>query len=122
MRSGKTGKSGKAGGTRVRSKVIALIVSLAALWAFAAYVTVREGTNLLALNTLANKVGLTGEALTVALQDERRASLLYIPAQTDANQQALAVARTNTDVMVADFQAGATDSGVQLVASDRLKE
>ena len=122
MRSGKTGRPGKAGSTRVRSKVVALIVSLAALWAFAAYVTVREGTNLLALNTLANRVGLTGEALTAALQDERRASLLYIPSPTEANLQALAVARNSTDVMVADFAAGAHDSTVNLVASDRLKE
>ena len=37
---------------RLRTKVTALLVSLIALWAFTAWVTVREGLNMLGVATL----------------------------------------------------------------------
>ena len=38
--------------SHVRSKIVALLVSLVALWAFAAFVTGREGLNLLTVSDL----------------------------------------------------------------------
>ncbi len=62
----------------MRTKVVALLVSLAALWAFAAFVTLREGLNLLWLTTLDDNVGAPSESLVQALQLERRLSLVYL--------------------------------------------
>ncbi len=64
--------------SNVRTKVVALLVSLAALWAFAAFVTVREGLNLLWLTTLDENVGVPSESVVYALQQERRLSLIYL--------------------------------------------
>lgn len=118
MRSGKTGKSGS---TRVRAKVVALLVSLAALWAFAAYVTTREGTNLLALNTMVTKVGVPSEELTAALQAERRASVLYLADESRDAADTLAERRAATDEKAAALLDGIADRSVRLVASSDLE-
>ena len=114
------GRTGKSDTTRVRSKVVALLVSLAALWAFAAYATTREGSNLLALNTLVNKVGVPSEGLTAALQTERRVSLLYLASDSPDLATALAESRTATDERAAVLREGIDDRDVRFVASDDL--
>ena len=47
----------------VRTKVVALLVSLVALWGFAAFVTARDGLNLLWVSTLDAKFGQPTDAL-----------------------------------------------------------
>ena len=49
--------------SHVRLKVVALLGSMTALWAFAAFVTVREGLNLLSVSTLDSGVGRPTVAL-----------------------------------------------------------
>src|SRR4029453_2818188 len=80
----------KSGKTRVRTKVVALLLSLFALWSFAAFVTVREGLNLLWVKTLDDKLARRTEALIVALQQERRLSLVYLGGGESAQRTALA--------------------------------
>ena len=62
--------------SRVRTKVTALIVSLTALWVFAAWVTVRDGVNLLWVQQLDQHVAQPIDDLLPELQAERRLSTI----------------------------------------------
>ncbi|MEE3917806.1 hypothetical protein V2I01_00925 [Micromonospora sp. BRA006-A] len=64
--------------TNLRTKIIALLASLTALWAFAAWVTVRDGFNLLGVQTLNARVFEPSDPLLQELQAERRLSLRYL--------------------------------------------
>src|SRR5690606_42010830 len=64
--------------SRVREKVVAVLVSLAALWAFAAWVTVRDGLNLLGATTIDSGVTAPAEPLVADLQRERRLSAMRL--------------------------------------------
>jgi len=110
----------KSRNTRVRSKVVALLVSLTALWAFAAYVTVREGLNMLWVTVTANDIGFPLSVLTDALEDERQASVLYVSGDSSA-ADALATAREETDTAMAELQASASGGWVEWVKSDELR-
>src|SRR2546429_4018926 len=88
---------------RVRAKIVALPVSLAALWSFAAFVTLREGVNLLWVTTLDKGVGKPTESLLSALQQERRLSLVYLGGRRADQRAALADQRSQTDTAAADF-------------------
>ena len=101
----------------MRTKVVALLVSLAALWAFAAFVTLREGLNLLWLSTLDDHVGSPSEDLVQALQLERRLSLVYLGGTREDQRSALVTQRAQTDQVVANFKTLASASSVQLAAS-----
>lgn len=90
----------------VRRKVVALLLSLAALWTFAAFVTLRDGMNLLSVSTLTDSIGRPTEAVLVAIQQERRGSVVYLasPATDRAAQRAaLAEQRVLTDREHAEF-------------------
>src|SRR6266542_2821875 len=63
---------------RVRTKVVALLVSLVALWAFAAFVTLREGLNLLWVAALDKGVAQPNESLLLAMEQERRLSMVVL--------------------------------------------
>src|SRR3954464_4267833 len=84
---------------RIKTKVVALLLSLSALWGFAAFVTLREGFNLLWVSTLDSAVGRPTEALVAALPAERLLSVVYRSTATgrDAQRQAVAEQRRNTD-------------------------
>ncbi len=71
----RTGKPG------LRGKIFAVLASLVALWAFAAYVTIGEGVNLVWLATLEQQVGKPTEALVAALQQERRVTVEFVAGQ-----------------------------------------
>ena len=107
--------------SHVRSKVVALLVSLFALWAFAAYVTVREGLNLLWISTLDRNVGRPSDALVAELQQERRLSLVYLGTGARADREALRVQRARTDSALATFSQLATSSATKN-AADRALE
>src|SRR5262245_3200099 len=94
---------------RVRTKVVALLISLAALWAFAAYVTLREGLNLLWVSTLDQKVGRPTDALIIELQQERRLTLAYLGAGS-AQRAPLVAQRERTDDARVNFQRSAHGS------------
>lgn len=105
---------------RVRTKVVALLVSLIALWGFAAFVTADEGLNLLWVNTLDKKFGRPTDTLVVALQQERRLSAMHLG--DDSQHGALQAQRARTDEAVATFRELAQDTDVRLAASAQAEQ
>ncbi|WP_346533117.1 nitrate- and nitrite sensing domain-containing protein [Micromonospora sp. DPT] len=106
----------------LRTKVVALLVSLAALWAFAAWVTLRDGLNVLGVQTLDAQVAEPSESLLTELQRERRMSAAYLgrPSQEQAEQ--LREQRRRSEERAADFAESARSSRARLASSDELVE
>jgi hypothetical protein len=63
---------------RLRTKITALLLSLAALWAFAAWVTLREGVNLVWVSAVNSGVAQPIDDLQPELQRERQLSLVRL--------------------------------------------
>ncbi|TDB72237.1 nitrate- and nitrite sensing domain-containing protein [Micromonospora sp. KC723] len=107
--------------TNLRTKVIAVLASLTALWAFAAWVTLREGVNLLWVNTLNSKVYEPSAPLLTALQVERRLTLAYLggPGESRA-RTALDTQRQETEHLAADFKESAQSWQADVAGSARL--
>ncbi|WFE93827.1 nitrate- and nitrite sensing domain-containing protein [Micromonospora sp. WMMD987] len=91
------------GSTRLRTKIVALLTSLVALWSFAAWVTVRDGFNLLWVQTLNSRVADPGESLLTALQDERRLANAYLGERGQRQLDALTTQWQRTDQVADDF-------------------
>jgi methyl-accepting chemotaxis protein len=106
--------------SHVRTKIVALLAGLAALWTFAAWVTVRDGLNLLFVSTLTNDVGRPTEELVDALQEERRLSAVVLGG--DNQLDALDESRVHTDEVVASWRERVDGRGVRLAASGRLED
>jgi signal transduction histidine kinase len=98
----------------LRTKVTALLVSLAALWSFAAWVTLRDGVNLLWVSTNNTKIVQPGNALVVALQEERRLSVIALAKPTEVNRAPLVAQRARTDQAVATFVRSIDGTDVKL--------
>ncbi|RAY15858.1 histidine kinase [Actinomadura craniellae] len=105
--------------SRLRTKVTALILSLTALWMFAAWVTVREGLNMLWVATLDSSVVQPSEPLLAELQQERRLTLVALG--SGGQRAALDTQRARTDRARAKFIEGIGSRNVDLAASDTLK-
>ncbi|MDF5752030.1 sensor histidine kinase [Spongiactinospora sp. TRM90649] len=105
--------------SRVGTKVVALLLSLAALWVFAAWVTLREGVNLLWVSTLDTGVSEPTEALVSETQKERRASLVFLG--DHRQRQALLSQRKRTDAALANFKERTEAGDVQLAASPEVE-
>jgi signal transduction histidine kinase len=103
---------------RVRTKITALLLSLVALWMFAAWVTLREGLNLLWVNTIDQKTGQPGVVLVTALQQERRLSAIYLAKPARQGHTELAEQRSRTDQAMARFRELAGGSDVATAAGD----
>ncbi|GIF95814.1 sensor histidine kinase [Catellatospora citrea] len=84
----------------LRNRIFAVLASLVALWAFAAYVTVGQGLSLVWLAALEQQVAKPTEALIAAIQAERRESVTFAASGAAANRGALDAARTGTDQAV----------------------
>ncbi|MEV4630304.1 nitrate- and nitrite sensing domain-containing protein [Micromonospora sp. NPDC049523] len=104
----------------LRTKVVALLVSLTALWAFAAWVTLREGTNLLFAQALNVYVYEPSEPLLQGLQTERRLSLAYLGSPKAAGTE-LQAARTNTRDRAAEFRQSAQGRQADVAGTSELK-
>ncbi|MFC5752168.1 nitrate- and nitrite sensing domain-containing protein [Actinomadura rugatobispora] len=108
--------------SRLRTKITALLVSLVALWAFAAWVTLREGLDLLSVNTLDQNVTRPAVTLVTELQQERRLSLVYLGNPNSAQRQALQTQRGKVDTARSEFVELAGSGGVARSASDALEQ
>ncbi|SBT44176.1 sensor histidine kinase [Micromonospora auratinigra] len=84
-------------GTHLRTKVTVLLASLVALWSFAAWVTLREGVNLLGVQTVDDQIVSPSEPLLLELQVERRLAVAYLGEPTPARRDALEAARRSVD-------------------------
>jgi signal transduction histidine kinase len=107
----------KSRGSHVRTKIVALLLSLAALWGFAAYVTLQDGLNLLWVSTLDHKVGRPTDVLITSLQEERRLSLVYLGSDRAEGRAELAAARQRTDAAAAGLAASVQGTWVRWAAS-----
>ncbi len=108
--------------TNLRTKIIALLVSLTALWAFAAWVTVRDGFNLLGVQTLNSRVFEPSDPLLLQLQGERRLSLAYL-GQSDPDQlQELVDQRRRTDEAASALWRSVRDWRTELAAGEQLDQ
>lgn len=106
--------------SRLRTKITALLVSLAALWAFAAWVTLREGVNLLFVNTL-DSVVAPSDPLLVELQHERRLTVTML-ASGQHRPDLLAAQRARTDQERSIVVEKARSGAVRRAADDSMDE
>ncbi|MFK3978975.1 nitrate- and nitrite sensing domain-containing protein [Micromonospora sp. NPDC050397] len=105
----------------LRTKVVALLVSLAALWVFAAWVTLREGTNLLFAQALNTHVYEPSEPLLQGLQTERRLSLTYL-GSTKSSREELEAARAASRDRAGEFRRSARDWQADLAGTSVLQD
>ncbi|MFI6243679.1 nitrate- and nitrite sensing domain-containing protein [Micromonospora sp. NPDC050795] len=90
-------------GTSIRTKVVALLLSLVALWMFAAWVTLRDGFNLLGVQVINTKVYEPSEPLLQELQVERRLTQAYLSNPEAAQRTALEAEQRKTTELAAAF-------------------
>ncbi|MEU2171034.1 nitrate- and nitrite sensing domain-containing protein [Micromonospora chersina] len=110
--------------TNVRTKVVAMLASLTALWAFAAWVTLRDGLNLLWANTLNSTVYEPSAPLLTALQQERRLTLAYLggPGDSAEVRTALDAQRRETEQLSATFKESSQSWQAGFAGSDKLSQ
>ncbi|MGN9775811.1 nitrate- and nitrite sensing domain-containing protein [Micromonospora sp. H33] len=112
--------------TNLRTKVIALLASLVALWSFAAWVTVRDGFNLLGVQMRNTGVFEPVDPVLIELQSERRMSLVYLGRPEAGQKQELEAGRERADRLVGELKSSLDDWQVRLVtdaeAEQRLDE
>jgi signal transduction histidine kinase len=106
---------------RLRTKITALLLSLIALWVFAAWVTLREGVNLLGVSALNDNVASPMDDLQPELQRERQLSMIRLGHPGAQEQAALERQRSRTDQMVAVFRKSVQSGELKLVQSKDLK-
>ncbi|WP_243708877.1 nitrate- and nitrite sensing domain-containing protein [Actinomadura sp. GC306] len=97
-------------------------MSLAALWVFAAWVTMREGLNLLTVTTLDQNVTRPAVTLVTEVQQERRLSLAYLGSPSRQQRAALDAQRQRVDSASADYREGVASGSVSRMASDNTKK
>lgn len=108
--------------SRLRTKIVALLLSLVALWLFAAWVTLREGVNLLWVSTVNDSVAQPIDKLQPELQRERRLTLIVLAAPDPQNRAAVAAQRAKTDQAIIGFEKKARGSEVKRAESPELKQ
>ncbi|MEU8306035.1 nitrate- and nitrite sensing domain-containing protein [Actinomadura sp. NPDC048955] len=106
--------------SRLRTKIAALLVSLTALWAFAAWVTLREGVNLLFVSTL-DSVVAPSDPLLVELQHERRLTVTML-ASGQRRPDLLDAQRARTDKERAIVIEKARSGSVRRAADDEMDQ
>ncbi|MFE0629106.1 nitrate- and nitrite sensing domain-containing protein [Streptomyces sp. NPDC058864] len=114
-------------GTTIRRKIVALLliplVSLTAIWAFAATLTGRQVWGLFGVEQTVNELGYPVEDSIQALQQERRSAMLYLadPRRSDARGTLLARER-ETDKVIARLRDNARVVGNrERLTSDSLR-
>ncbi|MEV0155712.1 nitrate- and nitrite sensing domain-containing protein [Micromonospora sp. NPDC050686] len=108
--------------SNLRRKVVALLASLVALWAFAAWVTLREGANLLWVQMLDSQVAQPGEPLVLELQAERRASAAFLGGAGGSQRAELTEQWQRTTQVAGTFRESVDDWRVDLAASADSQE
>jgi hypothetical protein len=97
---------------RVRTKITAMLVSLVALWVFAAWVTLRDGVNLLSVGLVDQKISQPTTQLIKDLEHERRLTMIYLADRTAGPRDQLADQRAKTDQASVKFTKETSSSSV----------
>ena len=87
--------------TQLTALLLVPMVSLAALWTYGSYTTLRGALSLIRVNVTDHYYGSPAEALVVALQDERRAAVEYDASDGAHGARTLARAERATDARAA---------------------
>ncbi|SDH53187.1 sensor histidine kinase [Nonomuraea jiangxiensis] len=90
--------------TGLRTKITAMLLSLAALWVFAAWVTLREGVNLLWVSQLDSAVATPSDPVLYGLQKERWLSVVRLSEKTAQSRKELETQRKQNDRDISAFQ------------------
>ncbi|MFC4532361.1 nitrate- and nitrite sensing domain-containing protein [Sphaerisporangium dianthi] len=107
--------------SRVQLKVTVLLVSLIALWGFSAWVTSREGLNLLGVSTLNTAVAQPSERLRAELQNERRLTVQLLADPSSGRRRAAVRAQwAKSEATAAEFLRTATANDTRRAAGDAL--
>src|SRR3954469_12701446 len=93
--------------SRLRTKITALLLSLTALWAFAAWVTLREGVSLLWVQTYNSRIYEPSEPLLLQLQIERRMSIVALGNPSAVPHGDLDAQRHKVDDLAEQFRSSA---------------
>ncbi|SDG45054.1 Signal transduction histidine kinase [Sinosporangium album] len=100
----------------IRVKIAALllipIVSLVAIWGFAATITIRSGQELLRIKTVYDNVIVPVRAVTSSLQHERMLSLIFLSDDV-GDRTALDSQRNTTTIALKDLERKALTTGIQ---------
>ncbi|MGC4864470.1 nitrate- and nitrite sensing domain-containing protein [Micromonospora sp. DT53] len=107
-------------GTSIRTKIVALLLSLVALWMFAAWVTLRDGFNLLGVQLLNSKVYTPSEPLLQELQVERRLTQAYLSNPDAAQRTALEAEQRKAADLAGDFADSVRNWQVDIAGSSAL--
>ncbi|WUI00147.1 nitrate- and nitrite sensing domain-containing protein [Spirillospora sp. NBC_00431] len=107
--------------SRLRTKIAALLLSLTALWAFAAWVTIRDGVNLLWVSTYDSNLSSPADPLLVDLQQERRDTVVWLSRPLPARHRAMLNQRARTDKTIATFEEKARSGALRRAADDDLR-
>ncbi|MCG5465652.1 nitrate- and nitrite sensing domain-containing protein [Micromonospora sp. MED01] len=107
-------------GTSIRTKVVALLLSLVALWMFAAWVTLRDGFNLLGVQLLNSTVYTPSEPLLQELQVERRLTQAYLSNPDAAQRTALEAEQRKAAELAADFADSVRNWQVDIAGNSAL--
>ncbi|MEV4215798.1 nitrate- and nitrite sensing domain-containing protein [Micromonospora sp. NPDC049662] len=107
-------------GTSIRTKVVALLLSLVALWMFAAWVTLRDGFNLLGVQLLNSRVYAPSEPLLQELQLERRLTQAYLSNPDAAQRAALEAEQRKATQLADDFADSVRNWQVDVAGSSAL--
>lgn len=106
---------------RLRSKITALLVSLFLLWAFAAWVTLRDGVNLLWVQTYNSRIYDPSESLLLELQTERRMSVVQLGTAGAGRSTDVDAQRSKVDGLAAEFRRSAQDRWARWAADADLE-
>jgi HAMP domain-containing protein len=106
----------------LRTKVIALLASLVALWAFAAWVTLRDGVNLLGVQAIDRQIVSPSEPLLLDLQVERRLAVAYLGGPNAGRKEALDAARLAVDENAESFKSTARSWLARLAAGSEAEQ
>lgn len=102
-------------------KIALPLVFFAIFWGFAAWVVSAQGIAVLAANTLNSNTSQPGLTLVNALQQERRATVVYLAHPGEDRRHAMQVQRDRTDAAARKFRELAGSSSVRRFATDAME-
>ncbi|SCL29393.1 HAMP domain-containing protein [Micromonospora nigra] len=104
----------------LRQMVALMVAALILLWAFAAWMTLRDGAHTLGASEVNGSIYEPSEPLIVSLQHERRASAVFL-ADSDRDRTDLDAVRRDTDAATAVYAERTRRWQARLAASDETQ-
>lgn len=98
---------------RIILPLLVPLISLTALWAFAASITLGDGLDLLNVRKISDHFSYPAGALNSAMQKERRASLTYLGGTTSAARATMESQRIRTDQQEKQFRKLTSDDSAR---------